>query len=141
QLAPTALYMLAQTQLQTGQKKEALATFKQVAEKYPQSEVASFSFFDRARVANGDQNYAECVAIMKAFIAAYPNSPQLFDAYDFMAQIAVAQNKGQDAIGIYEDYVKANPNEANAARALLHVAGLWQGFVEKMSSYLALNVD
>ncbi len=140
-LAPMALYTQAQIQLQLGQKKEALATFKDVSTKYPQSDVGSYSYFDRARAANGDQHFEECVAIMKAFIAAYPNSPQLYDAYDFMAQIDVAQSKPADAIAVYEEYVNQKSTDVNTPRALLRIAGLWQGMLEKLPSYIALNVD
>ena len=140
-LGSNAWYFLGKGQLQIGQKTEGLATLKQVPEKFPKSEVAPFSFFDRATVANNDQNYTECIAIMRAFIQAYPDSPALYEAYDFLAQIDVAQSKVPEAITTYEEYVKAKPEDPNGAKALLRISTLWKGQLEKMLSYVALNEE
>ncbi len=49
-LMPTALYFLAQAQTGAGKSDDALATYKRLADEFPEAKVAPFSYFQRAQI-------------------------------------------------------------------------------------------
>jgi TolA-binding protein len=116
--------------LQTGNKEEALKTFKTVAEKYPQSEPAQVTFFQRASVHHSDNQFDQVRAVMRELIAAYPESERLFQAYDYLAQIETAEKKTQEAIGVYQEFIDKNPDAPAAASAFVKISNLWKAYAE-----------
>ena len=53
--------------------------------------------------------------VMRAFIAAYPDQPDLYQAYDFIAQILNSQRKGPETIATYEEFVEKHPKDPKDA--------------------------
>ena len=113
-LAPSAMLTLGQAQKELGRRDPklraaAVATFKELAQKFPKSEVTPFSYFSRAAMFQDDKNYPELEAVMREFISGFPESDRLFAAYDYIAQIQALQKQPQDAIATYEQYLGKNP--------------------------------
>ncbi len=138
---PDALYALGQGQMNTGQKDAAFKTFKQLAEKYPESGPAPFSYFERARSLAADQKYDAVMALLKEFMTKYEDNDALYQAYDFVAQIQTSQGKGMEALETYEEFVKKKPRSPFAAEALVKLGTLWRAYGEAQGPYLALNEE
>jgi len=140
QYTPAALFALGKAQAGTNQAGEALNTFKKVATDFPKSDPAPFSYFERAGILQKEQKYDDCVAIMKEFIKNYPNSPALFQAYDFIAQIqTMKKDGGMDAVATYEEFVAKKPKDPSTPDALLKLAALWKGYTDSQGTYLAIE--
>jgi TolA-binding protein len=137
---PAALFALGKSQAATNQNADALNTFKKVATDFPKSDPAPYTYFERAKILLADQKFDECLAMMRDFIKTYPESPALFQAYDFIAQIQTSKGKGgTEAIDTYEEFVKKRPKDASTPEALLKIAVLWKAFSDSQGSYLAMG--
>ncbi|HEV7402247.1 MAG TPA: tetratricopeptide repeat protein [Chthoniobacteraceae bacterium] len=148
-LLPTALFYLAQAQVGTSRPAEALATYKRLADEFPQAEVAPFSYFERTKILGPDKP-DEIIALMHEFMEKYPDAASLFQAYDFVAQIEISkQYKTADgkpdpdkketgrlaAIEMYEKFAGNKPNDPMTAQALLRVGTLWKELAEGMGRW------
>ncbi|HZH97874.1 MAG TPA: tetratricopeptide repeat protein, partial [Fimbriimonadaceae bacterium] len=107
--------------------------------KHPQSEPASHSYFNRAKLHQNDGNLAETLKAMREFIAKYPDSDQLYRAYDYIQQIQIAEKQPLEAIATLEEYVTKKPEEASAPSALLKISNHWKKYGEEQGPYLALD--
>lgn len=125
QMVPQANLMLGRALKATNQPDEALAVLQALAEKYPTSAPAPFSYFERARIESERQKFEECLNIMKDFIAKFPDDERLFQAYDLMGQITALKDKVA-ATAVYQEFVSKRPSEPAAADALLKVSNLWK---------------
>lgn len=141
QYTAPALFALGKAQAATNQTGDALTTFKKVATEFPKSEPAPFTYFERAKILLAEQKFEDCLTIMREFIKNYPDSPALFQAYDFIAQIQTSKGKGgTEAIDTYEEFVKQRPKDTtNTPEALLKIAVLWKAFTDSQGSYLAMG--
>lgn len=137
---PAALFALGKAQAAANLSGDALNTFKKVATDFPKSEPAPFTYFERAKILLAEQKFDECLTMMRDFIKNYPDSPALFQAYDFIAQIQTSKSKGgTEAIDTYEEFVKKRPKDASTPEALLKIAVLWKAFTDSQGSYLAMG--
>jgi TolA-binding protein len=142
ELLPEALMTLGGAQNSAGQKDAAIATFKKVAADFPESKVAPFAYFQQGAILNQDSKQDEVVAIMREFIQKYPESGEaLYQAYDFIAQVHAAQQKGDEALADYEEFVTKNPKNPAAPAALLKIASLHKASADQMGRYVALNEE
>lgn len=140
QYTATALFALGKAQAGANQTGDALNTFKKVSIDFPKSEPAPYTYFERAKILLAEQKFEECLGIMKDFMKNYPDSPALFQAYDFTAQIQTSKGKGgTEAIDTYEEFVKKRPKDPSTPEALLKIAILWKAFTDSQGSYLAMG--
>ena len=140
ELAPPAMLFVGQAQASLGQKEAAGQTYKELAQKYPKSDAAVGAYFQRATMAQSDGQYEEVKRAMREFIEAYPGSERLFGAYDYIGQVQSSQKDLPGAVATYEEFIAKHPNDPNAAKALLKIAGHWKAFAEAQGIvYLNLN--
>jgi TolA-binding protein len=134
------MLFIGQAQAALGQKEKAVQTYKELAEKHPKSDAAMGGYFQRATMAQNDGNFAEVKKAMREFIAAYPDSDRLFGAYDYIAQVQVAEKQLPEAIATYEEFVEKHPKHADTPKALLKIAAHWKTHAENQGIvYLNLN--
>lgn len=141
QLLPTAMVSLATNQQNSGNNAAALATYKEVIQKFPGSKEASFSYFQEANLLAADQKAEEMVAVLKEFISKYPEDENIFFAYDSVAQSVLAAGKPLEAIAAYTEMAEKLPKNANAPQALFKAADLWRKYAFSQGRYLALNPE
>ncbi|HEY5753136.1 MAG TPA: tetratricopeptide repeat protein [Chthoniobacterales bacterium] len=140
-LTPLAYFTLAQAQEKSGAVATAMKTFQQVVEKFPKSQVATFTFFERQRMATEAGDTAAADAAMREFIAAYPQDPKVFNAYANLAQTQVAQNKPQDAINIYYEFIDKNVQSPLVPQVLLQTSANWLGIAQTLGRYAGLTSE
>jgi TolA-binding protein len=140
QYTPAALFALGKAQTGVNQSAEALNTFKKLATDFPKSDPAPFSYFERAGILQKEQKFDECLSMMRDFIKNYPDSPALFQAYDFVAQIQTMKDKGgMDAVATYEEFVSKRPKDPGTPDALLKIAAIWKTYTDSQGPYLAID--
>lgn len=122
-------------------KAKAFQLFKEVADEYPKSEAAPYSYFQRAAILAGEQKNEEMVTLMKQFITTYPESPQIFYAYDTIGQNMMVTGNAAGAMATYDELVTKYPTDANAPAALLNVVQMNRQLAESQGRYLALNEE
>lgn len=141
-LAPLALYYLGAAQIALGKNAEGAATLAALAEKYPESVPAPFTYFMRAQIAGASQKVDEVNSLMKQFIEKYPKDERIYFAYDSIGQNAANGGKPEDAIANYADFVQRYPENAKAAEALGKIAELQRGNAERLAAnYAALSAE
>lgn len=138
-LTPLAYFTLAQAQEKSGAVATAVKTFQQIVEKFPKSQVATFTFFERQRMATeaGDTAFAD--AAMREFIAAYPQDSKVFNAYANLAQTQIAQSKPQEAINIYYEFIDKNVQSPLVPQVLLQTSGNWLAIAQALGRYASLG--
>jgi len=142
--APLALYTKAAAQLALGQadpaqKEAAVVTMGEVADKYPDSAPAPFTYFMRANIRAQEGKGDEVVALLKKFVEKYPKDEKVFNAYQSIAQAATASGNTDEALATYRDYVAKYPESPQAGEALFQVADLQRAKAESLGRYGALN--
>lgn len=142
-LASNALYFLAKAKQATGKTDEAIALYKDLAVKYPKSEVAPFSYFERVKIAgaNKDDDGAGGIEVMREFIKTFPDNDRIFDAYDFIAKTLASHGKRDEAIAVYQEYITAHPQDANAPRAMMQTSGIWKDVAAKIRPFSMARED
>ncbi len=139
ELVPAAMLSLGQAQRDTAQGEVAMKTWSELAEKHAKSEAAPASYFLRATWLQGAQKYPEMKAVMKDFVAKYPDSDRVFAAYDYVAQVeSLQEKKPEDAIKSYEEYVTKYPEAKDAPTALVKISNLWKKSAETMGRFVAI---
>ena len=66
--------------------RNCFATMAEIAEKFPQSQPAPFTYFQRAQLAGAAQNSDEVIRLMTAFVEKYPEDDKVFFAFDSIGQ-------------------------------------------------------
>lgn len=153
-LMPSALYFKARAEAQTGERTAALASYEQLTTKFPQSEPAQPAMFEMASMLQrsaddeaaaakppGKPNYEKVHAVMRKFIETYPQSDRMYSAYDFSAQLAVKEEKLDDAIKTYEEYIAKHSDNPDVAKAHLSLANILKTRAEKLGPFLAMGKD
>ena len=134
------MFELGKAQKASGQKEAALATFKELARKHPKSPPAPYTYFERAKILNDEQQLDPCLAVIREFIANYAeNTTLVYQAYDFMAQVFKSQKKDMESIGAYAEFSEKFAQDPNAAEALLKQSTLWKNAAEGLGSYVTLS--
>jgi len=141
-LLPLALYCRGSAEVALGKQDQGIATYTLLAEKYPDSVPAPFTYFTRAQFAAAAQKLDEANAILRQFIEKYPKDERIYFAYDQLGQNTIALGKTDDAIASYTEFVQRYPENAKAAEALAKVAELQRGNAERLAAnYAALSED
>lgn len=140
ELLSTVRFSLAQLAAHSD-KAKALELFKKVAEEFPKSKAAPYSYFQRASILSTEQKTDEVVAVLKDFIAHYPESEMLFYAYDTIGQMKINGGKPQEAAASYLEMAEKHPDNLQAPAALRHVAELWNRYADSQGAYAALNEE
>ena len=88
---PVAQYLLGKCLAGSNQKDEAIKAWDKLAEKWPDSEPAPGSFFQRFDIYNERKNYAKCAELMEGFIKAYPTHENVYFAFNNQAEMLFAK--------------------------------------------------
>ena len=75
-VAEEALYWLGRALDHTGKDDEAVATYLQLVDQYPKSELADNALLDAALIRNAQKMHAEKAALLTRLLTAYPQSNQ-----------------------------------------------------------------
>ncbi len=137
---PTAKFDVALIESRND-KAKALTLFKEVADEFPQSPAAPFTYFQRVSILMAEQKLDDVEAVLNEFIQRYPENENLYRAYDTIGQMKINAGKPQEAIVTYSTMAEKHPANPQAAAALLNVAQLWNRFTESQGRYLALNEE
>lgn len=140
-MAPGAMLVLGQAQGASGDKAGALKTLKTVAEKFPKTDAAPSSYFIRASLHQKDGERKDIKAVMKEFIDAYPESADLYKAYDYIAQIQAAEKSPLEAVATYEEFMKKKEADPSNSKALVKISALWKKYAEDQGAYISLKDD
>ena len=84
-------YLLGKCLDATGQKDEAIAAWAKLVEKYPESEPAPGTFFQRFNIYNDRKDYPKCAELMDQFVKAYPEHENVYFAFNNQAEIIFAR--------------------------------------------------
>ncbi len=140
QLAPLAIYALGSAQIALGKKDEGSATLAMLAEKFPESQAAPYTYFMRSQLAGATQNVAEVNKLMRQFIEKYPQDDKVYFAYDTIGQNAARAAKPDEAIAAYMEFAQRYSENPKAAEALYKIAEFQRGNAERLAAnYSALN--
>ena len=139
-LTPLAIYALGGAQIALKRTDEGSATLALLAEKFPDSQPAPYTYFMRAQLAGAAQKPDEVNALMRAFIEKYPADDKVFFAFDSLGQNAVAAGKPDEAIASYTEFVQRYSQSPQAPSALHKIAELQRGQAEGIAAnYSALS--
>ena len=133
-LAPLAIYALGGAQIALGQKDDGITTLAMLAEKYPDSQPAPYTYFMRAQLRAAEQKVEDVNALMRQFIEKYPKDDKVFFAYDSIAQNSVNLAKPDEATAAYLEFVEKYPDNAKAADALVKISALQRGKAERLAT-------
>lgn len=140
-LAPLALYSKGGAEIALTQKDAGIATLAEVAEKYPDSQPAPYTYFVRAQLRGADGKADEVIALMKQFIAKYPKDDKVFAAYDSVASANLASGHRDEALAAYREFAANYPDSPQAADALNKIADLQRAAGEAIGRYAALSPE
>lgn len=150
-LMANALYFKGRAQVGSGDSGGALATFEDLVQRFPQAEPSPPAMFEMAalhqKAADNEAqskpdtkpDYSKVHEVIKDFIAKYPTSDRLFGAFDFSAQLALKEEKPDEAIKAYDDYVAQHGDKPDVAVAHLKLATIKKQNAEKLGPFLALS--
>lgn len=133
-LTPLATYALGGAQIAAGQKPEGMATLALLAEKFPTSQPAPYTYFMRAQLFAADQKVDEINALMRKFIETYPQDDKVFFAYDSIAQNAINAAKPDEAVTTYSEFVEKYPESPKASDAMVKISALQRGVAERLAT-------
>ncbi len=137
-LTPSVLYSKAAAQLALNQKDEGVATLAQIADKFPKSQPAPFTYFQRAQLAGAAQNADEVVRLMREFAEKYPQDDKIWFAYDSMGQTERNRGKTEAAVAVYTDFVAKYGTAPKAPEAMVQIAELNRGAAERLGRFGAM---
>ena len=141
-LTPLAMYALGGAQIKLGKQADGAATLAALAEKFPDSQAAPYTYFMRAQIAGGAQKPDEVVALMRRFVEKYPADDKVPFAYDSIAQTAMKAGKPDEAIASYSEFVQRYPESPQAGGVLVKVAEIQRGNAERLAvNYTSLSPD
>jgi len=139
-LTPLAIYALGSAQIALGKREEGSATLAMLAEKFPDSQAAPYTYFMRSQQAAASQNVAEVNRLMRQFIEKYPQDDKVYFAYETIGQNAIQAAKPEEAIATYLEFAQRYSEDPKAPGALHKIAELQRGNAERLAAnYSALN--
>src|SRR4029453_18877370 len=70
----------------------------------------------------------------------FPTSDKVYASYAFSAELFSAEDKNEDAVKTYQDYIDGHAADPNVAKAHLAIGNLYKTMAEKVGpSYLAMG--
>ncbi|MEO7934207.1 MAG: tetratricopeptide repeat protein [Chthoniobacterales bacterium] len=138
-LTPNAYFTYGQAQRGSGAVDTAIQTFKTLVTKFPKSDAATFTFFQRFDIAKEKNDVPAMDAAMREFIDAYPKDNKLFNAYANLAQNRITEGKIQDAINIYYEFIDKNIDSPLVPTVLMQTSGQWAGIATTLGRYAGLT--
>jgi TolA-binding protein len=139
QFTPRAMMMIGQMQAAAGDIPGAMQTYKDVATNFSTSEFGPQSYFQRAAILAKEQKNDDMIALMQDFIKAYPDSKDIFYAYDTIGQTQANDGKIPAAISTYAEMVENHADDPKAATAQYRIADLWHKQAVAPGPYVSLN--
>lgn len=155
-----AQYRLGQVLTALGKPDDAVAAYRAVVEKWPESEPAPGAFFKMFDIQNERKDYAACVKLMEEFIQKYPEHENVYYAFNNLAEfhysgLLKTRPDGKSvAAGIedteagakkhyeYVDYELAKSLKVKRGDdSLVKVADRWIKELGKLPAYVTLNGD
>ena len=140
-LTPSVLYSKAAALLAIGQQEQGVATLAEIADKFPKSQPAPFTYFQRAQLAGAAQNGDEVVRLMKEFAEKYPSDDKIWFAFDSVGQTERNRGKVDAAVASYTDFVAKYPTAPKAPEAMVQIADLNRGAAERLGRFGALGSE
>jgi len=113
----------------------------EIAEKFPQSQPAPFTYFQRAQLAGAAQNADEVIRLMTEFTAKYPEDDKVFFAFDSIGQSETNRGNIEAAVAAYQSFVGKYAADPKAPEAMLKIADLHRATAEKLGRYGALTPE
>jgi TolA-binding protein len=141
ELVPTAKLNLGVAYAGKNDSANAMRIFKEVADEFPKSDAAPYTYFQRTNILAADHKTDEIIALMREFITRYPDHEKVFYAYDTIAQTQVGKVQLTDAIATYSEMAEKHPNDPQAPTALGSVVTLWIQQAGAQGPYFAMNED
>jgi TolA-binding protein len=135
------MYSAAAAKLALGRNDEAIATMAEIAEKFPQSQPAPFTYFQRAQLAGAAQNSDEVIRLMSAFVEKYPDNDKVFFAFDSIGQTETNRGNIEAAVAAYQKFTEKYATAPKAPEAMLKIADLHRAAAEKLGRYGALTPE
>jgi TolA-binding protein len=133
-LTSLAAYALGGAQIALNQREDGIKTLASLAEKFPDSQPAPYTYFMRAQIRASEQKPEEVNALMRQFIEKYPKDDKIFFAYDSIAQNSTAAGKPEDAVTAYSEFVDKYPDNPKAVDALVKVSAIQRGMAERLAT-------
>lgn len=153
-LLSSAYYFKAKAQSNMNDNAAAIKSYRDVIEKFPDSEPAPGAFFETAKIlkAEADENaakakgkgkadYTPVRTLLKEFVTKYPTSDKVYASYSFGAELFVAEDKPEEAIKFYEEYIANNSANPDVAKARLAIANIYNTQATKLGTYLSMGKD
>lgn len=140
-LAPNALYAKASALLALQRTNDAVATLAEIAQKFPKSQPAPFTYFQRAQIAGAAQNADEVVRLMREFTEKYPEDDKVFFAYDSIGQTENNRGNTSAAVATYEEFVKKYATAPKAPEALVKISDLQRAAAGRLGRFGALKAE
>jgi TolA-binding protein len=134
-----ASMMIGQAQAAEGNAAAAMTTYQDVAARYAKTDFGPQAYFQMAALLGGQQKTDDMIAVLRKFIKAYPDSKDIFYAYDTIGQTQASRAQVAAAIDTYTEMADQHSDDPMAATALYRVAELWRRQAESLGNYLALN--
>lgn len=150
-LVPSAYYFKGMAQNDAGDQAGAIKTFRELIEKFPEAEPTPGAYFETAKIL---RTQAEAAAtgknkpdytkvrdlLLKEFVVKFPQSEKVYASYAFSSELFTAEEKNDEAVKTYQDYIAAYPNDPNVAKAHLAIGNLYKTMAGKVGpSYLAMG--
>ena len=126
-------------QVAQGDSTGAMATFKDIVAKFPASPIAPQAYLQEASILAKAGKTDDMVALLRDFIKAYPDSKDIFYAYDTIGQTQVGEGKIPDAVATYQEMADDHSDNPMAAAALFKTAQLWRQLAVSQGQYASLN--
>jgi TolA-binding protein len=76
---------------------------------------------------------------MEEFVAKYPDHEKVYGAFDYSAQLLVKEEKIDEAVKTYENFITRFPQSVAVPRAYLAIANNYKSRAEKLGPYLSLS--
>ena len=138
-LMPYALLVQSQAQQATGAKDAALATLEDLAKRFEGTKEAESSYFQRANIYIGDRKFDDMRKVLTQFVEKYPDSEQLFAAYERIASVQSQEKQTDAAAATYEKFLEKKPAAPEAPAALGKLAALWLSAAKQMGGFISLG--
>ena len=75
---------------------------------------------------NGKADYTKVRDTMKEFVAKYPTSDRIYSAFAFSAQLLEKEEKFEESVKTYEEYIAAHADNPAVAKAHLAIASQYR---------------
>ena len=152
---PIAQYLLGKCFDGTNQKDDAVTAWNKLAEKWPDSEPAPGSFFQRFNIFTERKDYAKCAELMEGFIKAYPTHENVYFAFNNQAEMLFAKpgpegkspnmlqntRDGSAKLNEFVSYeLEKNLPAKRGDQSLVKIATKWSAQIPQ-KNFLIMNAD